>query len=86
MVLQYGFIKKEIKVVEVERETDSSIWINGRRNAKASSLEIYHDSWSAAKTYLLNSAKRKVASAESRLKACEEDLKRVEAIKDGDGL
>lgn len=49
-----------ITPVEVERESVSSVWINGDRRAKA---DRYHDTWEIAHAHLLAESERHVASA-----------------------
>ena len=61
------FRPARIEAVEVERETVQSVWINGRKNAKRSSWDAFHDSWDEAHAYLL-------ALAESKLKGARRDL------------
>ena len=46
-----------IEEVEVERETDKSIWVSGHRCAKASEYATYLDTWEQAKTALYNCQK-----------------------------
>lgn len=48
MIVKYrtgGFGKNLIEKIEVDRETESGVWINGRRNAKDSSWHKDYDSW-----------------------------------------
>lgn len=47
---QYG---NRIERVEIEKSTDSSVWIKGRRNAIKSSYENYFKSFDEAKSFLL---------------------------------
>lgn len=49
-----------IKSVVVERETEASIWKNGKRYEKA---ESYFDTWEGAKGWLLKRAERELRSA-----------------------
>jgi len=60
-----------IREVEVERETDHSVWINGNRSQKISSWCKYYDDYESAFKYLdkfhsdkLDLAKRRLESAE----------------------
>lgn len=59
--------RKLIDIVEVERETGSSVWINGRRNAKTTDYHCYFDSFEDAKSYLLKSIQMDINIATARL-------------------
>jgi hypothetical protein len=48
----------EIERIEIERETDASVFLktrrgDSRREAKRSTYIVYHDSWSDAREYLI---------------------------------
>ena len=51
-----GFSRKLIEEVEVDRETDVSVFIDKRRHAKRSSYHNYFDTWDQAKDFLLKKA------------------------------
>lgn len=57
----------EITEIEVERETDASVFIRGCGFRKHGSFHNYHDSWDEAKAYLLADAEQKVANARRKL-------------------
>jgi len=44
-------VHAKIEAVEIERETESSVWIKRLRSAKASEWHNYHDSWAEAKAH-----------------------------------
>ena len=56
----------KIEEVEVERESDKCVWISGRRQAKDGWMQ-YHETWQAAKDYLVRRAERSVQAARSAL-------------------
>ena len=56
-------VEAKITPVEVEKETDVSVWIKGARNAKVTDWHIYHDTWQAAHDHLTKEAERHVVSA-----------------------
>lgn len=70
-----------IGVVEIERETESSVWIDGRRSAKISRYEVYHDSWDQAKEYLMIKAERGLDSARRRLETAQGHYGNVKGLK-----
>jgi len=56
---------RQIEAVDVEKESDCSVWINGRREAKSSSFKYYFDTWDEAKAHLTMQAERRLAQADS---------------------
>jgi hypothetical protein len=70
-----------IEPVEVEKETASSVWINGRRNNKRSGYDSYFDTWEEAKAYLLEQAERKVAGRRRSLEAANGELGNIRGLK-----
>ena len=66
-----------IEVVEVDRETKDSIFINGRRTSKRSSHHAYWDSWEEAYASLVDKAQQRVASARRSLKDAQDHLMTV---------
>ena len=63
--------------VEVERKSESSVWINGNRRAIRSSYENYFDTAEECKAFMLREAEAVLKSAEDRL---EYERKRVAEI------
>ena len=61
---RYGFGIKIIEI-EIERETEKSIWVDGRLMAKYSNYGVYHDTWKDAWDYLIIHATRKLDNAKS---------------------
>lgn len=71
MITKYKAYKRTwgttIEPVQVEKETVSSIWIDGRRSAKRSSYENYFDTWDEAKEFLTEYANSVLATARRSL-------------------
>lgn len=53
----------KIEQIEVERETEKFVWIDGRRNAKKSEYENYFDSFDDAKKFLMDYADDRLRKA-----------------------
>ena len=70
-----------IKEVEVERETNSCIWISGRKVNKVSAWDSYHDTWDDAYAYLLEAAERHVVNARQNLEYHKGKLGNVKGMK-----
>ena len=75
---------KLISEVEVERETESSVWINGRRSAKKSDWHSYFDDYFEAKGFLVEMATIKLGYARDNLDKAERDLARIESLSESD--
>lgn len=58
---------KPIAIVQIDRETDSSIWIDGSRKSKISENEGYFDIYSDARDYLITKIVKKIRAIEFRL-------------------
>ena len=52
--------RDEIRVVEVEKETESSVWIGGRRRPKIAQSATFHDTWDEAHAHLIAIAEGEV--------------------------
>jgi len=72
--------KPSVEIVEVEKETDKSVWINGRRNSKRSSYENYFDSLLEAKNYLYKRQESRIRLAEAQIKAAQERISIIDLI------
>ena len=70
--------------VEIERETESSVWINGSRSAKVTSWERYFDSFAEAKAYLTEDKQRKIETELIHVKNAERELAKVSALTEAD--
>ena len=75
-----GFGNKLIEKVEVERETEVSVWINGRRNAKDSSWYKYFNSWNEAHSFLIEKAESDVEAATNRLRRASANLQKIKSL------
>lgn len=64
-----------IGVVEVERETETSVFIGGRRRAKNAGCENYFSSWEKARDYLIEKAATRLNNAARSLEEANSDYK-----------
>ena len=71
-----------IKPVEVERETDSCIWIKGRRHSKTGYYESYFNTFLEAKKHLLAKAQQKVDVHQWELDQAKKKLAEVSALRE----
>ena len=71
-----------ITAIEVERETESSVWIHGRRNAKRSGYLNYFDTFEQAKDFLLSEAHKIIDAKKAALGNAEAYLESIEALTD----
>jgi len=75
-----GGWRKLIEAVEVERHTDDSVWIAGRRHARNSSFDKYFPSWTEARKHLVTGAEEMVKYAEQKLESDKKKLAEISAI------
>ncbi len=66
--------------VEVERKSESSVWINGRRNALRSSYENYFAAPEECKAFMLREAEAVLKMAEGRVEYARKKVAEIMAI------
>ncbi len=66
-----------IKVVEVEKFTDKTVWIKGRRNSRSSQYDRYFPSFEEAKKFVIERFERRLQSAKDELYRCEARLQKI---------
>ena len=69
-----------IEKIEIERETDASVWVDGRRFGKKTSYDSFFDTWKDAHEFLLRNAERTVVSLERRLEYANERISEIKAL------
>ena len=70
-------VNPTIVPVEIERESGASLWINGKRVAKQSNRQAYHDTWEEAHAYLLENALQQVDECGKKLERAKGRLTNV---------
>lgn len=60
-------IFNQILQVEIDKETDKSVWINGRRTSKISNYESYHNTFQEAKDYIIERQTKRYHRAKENL-------------------
>jgi hypothetical protein len=75
-----------ITAVPVERETESSVWIKGRRQPKSSTFYCYFDTWQQAHEALIDAREKGVAMARRDLELANSYLGNVRGMKKPEGL
>ncbi len=88
---RYQTTRWDIKIEEIEvlRETDNFVIVptegrrKERREAKKSEFHLYHETWEAAHTYLLQRAEERVDQARNVLERQIEELRIIENTKKG---
>ena len=74
---KYVNVSPEIRVLNADKETRTSIWINGNRLAKQTIYECYWDTWEDAFEYLVISAADRVETCRKNLNNAKEILNKV---------
>ncbi|MFT6835112.1 MAG: hypothetical protein ACJA0H_001146 [Francisellaceae bacterium] len=73
-----------ISLVQVEKETDKCVFINGRRKLKNSDWKIYHDTYQSAYNYLLHEATVRVDKKTEALDKANKHLDYIITLKSGE--
>ncbi len=76
---QTGGWSQPVEAVEVERSSENSIWVNGRRRARMSSYEKYWDTEKEAWDHLVKEAAYRLESATADMDRASEMLDEVRA-------
>lgn len=71
-----------IERIEIERESASCVWVNGRKRAKHTSWESYFNSFEEAKASLVQEAEEEVESAKADLQRARSKLGNAQSLKD----
>lgn len=74
--------RSKIEAIEIEKETEKCVWVNGSRMSKHSDYCIFHDSWDKAKEFLLARAEQKLHSARSLLQYAQDELGNIKGLKE----
>lgn len=70
-----------IEEVTIDRETESSVWIDGRRNAKESSWYNFFDTWEAAHAFLICNTESEVLNCRRNLEVASGKLGNIKGLK-----
>lgn len=71
----------EIEEVEVERETEQSVWVNGSRSAKRSSWANFYDTWQEAHDALWSRQTSRINSVRMQLERSKSVLGNINGMK-----
>jgi hypothetical protein len=77
-----GYMHQKITPVEIEKETHSSVWVDGRRRAKISDYAAYFTTFQMAHNYLAGIASEGVRVAEERLEYARAKLAAAMQVKE----
>ena len=69
-----------IKEVEIEKETEQSVFINGRKRSKDTQWESYHDSHAEAKNEILKRILDQIEILERQMNYFKEKLDKAELL------
>lgn len=83
MVTMYrarNYYRAEIKAVEIDRKTESSVWIKGQRNGILTDGQFYADSFEAAKEWICTEKRIELQYAQKKLDDATQRLAEAEAL------
>jgi hypothetical protein len=66
--------------LEVEKETDSTMWVNGKRMVKKTEMNCYFKTYNEAKNYLILMKKDKITKIETSLKFAQNQLQKLQEL------
>lgn len=81
--LQWG---PSIRAVQVERSTESSVWINGRRSSRSSSYSRYFPTWDEAVEVVRRRMKITLGLIEGNLDTWRRALDRLDEADQGENF
>lgn len=76
-----GGFRSLIESVEIERETDTNVWINGRRSSKSTNYHKFFNTWDEAKAALVAKAERDLSNAKRTVDRARSTLEAMKALK-----
>ena len=84
MIKKYrtGSYGEPIEVVEVDRETEKSVWIKGHRNEKITNYHSYFDSWSEAHDYLVKKFRNEMSRSKAKYDGAKNRYQEVLSLKE----
>lgn len=77
---RFGSRNKPIEEIQVERETEHSVWINGSRNKKNTDSCRYWDTYDEAKDYLVKKQELDIQRAENNLERKRKEYDRLKGL------
>ena len=82
MAIKYVASFERIKKVEIDRETDQSVWLKGKKDPirKTNSYECYCNTFEEAKDFLRQKELNDIKNYESSIEYHRDKLKKIEAI------
>ena len=72
----------KILKIEIERESEKSVWIKGYRCLKKTECEEYFDTWEQAYNQLVIFAEKRISITKLNLVINQEELEAVKKIKE----
>jgi hypothetical protein len=63
-----------IETVEVEKETENSVWINGQQNRKLTEYHCYFDNFEDAKNHVIGEAQAGIEKAKRQMEYAEKNM------------
>lgn len=72
----------KVETVEVDRESENSVWINGQRRAKRSDWDNYFPTFDEAKAFVIHEMESGVDSARRELERAKDKLGNAKGLKE----
>ena len=78
-IAHYWGIKK-IERIQIEKETDKSYWIKGRKRKKYTNSEKIFVTYAEAKDFIINKQLKKIEAIKSQLAYLENELEKIKQL------
>lgn len=75
-----GYSSNLIKEVTIEKESEKSIWREGRSRLKRSSYRNYFDTWEQAEDWLRGEEENNVKLCQTRLDYAKENQSKIDTV------
>ena len=81
MTVWYEAAFREIKAVEVERESDAFVWVGGNKHKKTTEWRSFFKTWGEAHAWLLGLAEQELLTARRGLQHAQDKYGNVKGLR-----
>ena len=78
--IAHSWGSKSIEKVEIEKETNKSYWMKGRRYQKHTNYEKIFETYAEAKGFLIEKQREKIDAKKSQLEYLENELETIKNL------
>ena len=71
---------KSIEKKQIEKETEKSYWVKGRKRAKHTNSEKMFETYAEAKDFIINQQLKRIEAVKSQLTYLENELEKIKTL------